>query len=128
MDTRDPHLSPPPDVAPPGSTGIAERLLRARLEIILIVALGVAVLAPGLARAHLLDWDEATYVQVVRETLANHAYFDFSWNGAPYLKKPPMLFWVVAGSFKSFGESEVAARLPSLLCALLTMLLLYASA
>ena len=86
-----------------------------RIEIILIVALGVAVFAPGLARAPLLDWDEATYVQVVRESIANRNYLEFSWNGAPYLKKPPMLFWIVAGSFKAFGESEFAARLPSML-------------
>jgi len=127
MEPRDTHL-PLHEVAPPIPTGIFRQLLRARIEVILIIALGVAVLAPGLARAPLLDWDEATYAQVVRESIANHAYLDFSWNGAPYLKKPPMLFWVVAGSFKAFGESEFAARLPSMLCALLTMLLLYASA
>jgi 4-amino-4-deoxy-L-arabinose transferase-like glycosyltransferase len=127
METCDTHL-PLPEVAPPTTTGIRQRLLRGRIEVILIIALGVAVFAPGLARAPLLDWDEATYVQVVRESLANHAYLDFSWNGAPYMKKPPMLFWVVAGSFNAFGESEFAARLPSMLCALLTMLLLYATA
>jgi 4-amino-4-deoxy-L-arabinose transferase-like glycosyltransferase len=126
METRD-DLSAT-GIAALDATGICRRLLRVRIEIVLILGLGLAVLAPGLTRAPLLDWDEATYVQVVRESLANHAYLDFSWNGAPYLKKPPMLFWVVAGSFKAFGESEFAARLPSMLCALLTMLLLYASA
>ncbi len=127
--SMEPHDIPaPPEVAPPFAVSFFQRLLQRRLEIILIVALGIAVLAPGLARAPLLDWDEATYVQVVRESLVNHSYLDFSWNGAPYLKKPPMLFWVVAGSFRALGESEFAARLPSMLCALLTMLLLYASA
>ncbi len=136
MEPRDIHI-PAPEVAPPVASNIEPsidsrpcriaRLLRARIEIILIVTLGVAVFAPGLARAPLLDWDEATYVQVVRESIANRNYLEFSWNGAPYLKKPPMLFWIVAGSFKAFGESEFAARLPSMICALLTMLLLYAS-
>ena len=141
METCDIHL-PTPAVAPLIDSFIepslepqkqprrsfGRRLHQARIEVILIIALGTAVFAPGLARAPLLDWDEATYVQVVRESLANHAYLDFSWNGAPYMKKPPMLFWVVAGSFKAFGESEFAARFPSMLCALLTMLLLYATA
>ena len=125
MEIGDIHPSSPEVVAP---TSFCYRLLSARIEVILIVALGVAVFAPGLRRAPLLDWDEATYVQVVRESIANHSYLDFSWNGAPYMKKPPMLFWTVAGSVKTFGESEFAARLPSMLCALLTMLLLYASA
>ncbi len=100
---------------------------RARLEIIVIIALGLAVFAPGLGNRPLVDWDEATYAQVAHELVANGRYLELSWNGAPYLKKPPLLFWTVAGSFKTFGESEFSARLPSALCAMLTMLLLYAS-
>ena len=83
--------------------------------------------APGLNRAPLLDWDEATYAQVVHEAAARGSYLDFSWNDSPYLKKPPLLFWAMGASFRAFGESEFAARLPSTLCAILTMLLLYAS-
>ena len=37
----------------------------------------------------------------------------------PYLRKPPLVNWVVAGSFKVFGlRNEWAARLPSVLCVL----------
>ena len=37
----------------------------------------------------------------------------------PYLRKPPLVNWLVAGSFKSFGvRNEWAARLPSVLCVL----------
>ena len=37
----------------------------------------------------------------------------------PYLRKPPLVNWLVAGSFKSFGvRNEWTARLPSVLCVL----------
>ncbi|MEO7724952.1 MAG: glycosyltransferase family 39 protein, partial [Chthoniobacterales bacterium] len=37
----------------------------------------------------------------------------------PYLRKPPLVNWLVAGSFKLFGvRNEWAARLPSVLCVL----------
>ncbi|MEP6976247.1 MAG: glycosyltransferase family 39 protein [Spartobacteria bacterium] len=37
----------------------------------------------------------------------------------PYLRKPPLVNWLVAGSFKFFGaRNEFAARLPSVFCLL----------
>jgi 4-amino-4-deoxy-L-arabinose transferase-like glycosyltransferase len=102
-------------------------LSRLPAEIVFVIALGAAVFATGINRAPLLDWDEATYAQVAHEAGLRGSYFDFTWNDSPYLKKPPLLFWAVAGSFRSFGESEFAARFPSMLSAILTMLLLYAS-
>ena len=43
-------------------------------------------------------------------------WFDY---GVPYWGKPPLAFWVTAISFKLFGVSEFAARLPHLVIALL---------
>ena len=34
-------------------------------------------------------------------------------NGTPRLVKPPLLYWLIAGSFRVFGVSEFAARLPN---------------
>ncbi len=37
----------------------------------------------------------------------------------PYLRKPPLINWLIAGSFKIFGQrNEWTARLPSVLCVL----------
>lgn len=33
-------------------------------------------------------------------------------NGAPYLNKPPLLYWLIAASIYLFGNSEFAVRLP----------------
>jgi 4-amino-4-deoxy-L-arabinose transferase-like glycosyltransferase len=78
--------------------------------------------------APLVDWDEATYAEVAHEAIANHKYLDFTWNGQAYVKKPPLLFWALVGSFKVLGESEFAARLPSVAAGLATLLLIYLTA
>jgi 4-amino-4-deoxy-L-arabinose transferase-like glycosyltransferase len=104
------------------------RLLRFRLELLLIVALGGLALGSGMSAAPLVDWDEATYAEVAHEAIANHQYLDFTWNGQGYVKKPPLLFWALISSFKMLGESEFAARLPSVIAGLATLLLIYLSA
>jgi 4-amino-4-deoxy-L-arabinose transferase-like glycosyltransferase len=78
--------------------------------------------------APLVDWDEATYAEVAHEAIANHSYLDFTWNRQAYVKKPPLLFWALIGSFKLLGESEFAARLPSVAAGLATLLLIYLTA
>ena len=104
------------------------RLLRLRIELVLIVAIGALALGRGMSGAPLVDWDEATYAEVAHEAIANHRYFDFTWNGQPYAKKPPLLFWALVGSFKALGESEFAARLPSVIAGIATLVLIYLSA
>src|SRR5579864_6062089 len=95
---------------------IARRMAsRFRIEIPLIILLGALAFGPRMKSAPLVDWDEATYAQVAHEAIASGNYLDLTWNGAPYLKKPPALFWMIALSFKTLGEGEFAARLPSVL-------------
>src|SRR6185369_8327593 len=46
-------------------------------------------------------------------------------NHVKYFEKPPLLYWLNAASIKLFGTSEFAARLPSALCGLATVLATY---
>jgi len=46
-------------------------------------------------------------------------------DGKPYFNKPPFYFWLVALSFKLFGVSFYASKLPSLLFATLNVFFLY---
>ncbi len=109
----------------------AVRILRAllpALPIIFLLTLGIVVLARGIDEPPLIDWDEATYAEVAHEAVINHSYVDFTLNGQSYLRKPPLLFWTIVASFKAFGESEFAARLPSVVMGVGTLLLIYAMA
>ncbi len=107
---------------------VLDSLLRFRIELVALVVFGFVALAPGITQPPLLDWDEATYAEVAHEAVSSGSYLDFTWNGNPYLKKPPLLFWMMAASFKAFGENEFAARLPSMLLGLGTLTLIYLSA
>ena len=46
-------------------------------------------------------------------------------NYVKYFEKPPLLYWINAASLKNFGQNEFAARFPSALCGLLTVLATY---
>jgi 4-amino-4-deoxy-L-arabinose transferase-like glycosyltransferase len=43
-------------------------------------------------------------------------------NGQPFLEKPPLYWWTLAAGLRLFGISDVAARLPSALFAILALL------
>jgi 4-amino-4-deoxy-L-arabinose transferase-like glycosyltransferase len=49
-------------------------------------------------------------------------------NGEPRLKKPPLAYWLTAASFKVFGVSEAAGRVPAVLAGWLTLALTFAAA
>jgi 4-amino-4-deoxy-L-arabinose transferase-like glycosyltransferase len=98
------------------------------LPTILVLMLGVMVLAKGIDEIPLINWDEATYSEVAHEAVVNHSYLDFTFNGESYVKKPPLLFWMIVASFKAFGESEFSARLPSVVMGVGTLLLMSAMA
>src|SRR5688500_12882611 len=38
--------------------------------------------------------------------------------GRPWLEKPPLYYWLAGAAFRALGETEAAARLPSVLAAL----------
>lgn len=77
----------------------------------------------GLGRLPLLEPDEGRNAEVAREMLVSHDWITPHYDTLPYLDKPIILFWAVAGSFRCFGLTEWAARFPSALAAVLTVLL-----
>lgn len=46
-------------------------------------------------------------------------------NGAPYLVKPPLLYWAIAGVYSVAGVSEFTARVPTALCGVALVLSMY---
>lgn len=87
-----------------------------RLAIVLF-CLALVLFGLRLGLGSLYDWDEAWYGQVVKEMLRSGDWVTLHWRGGPFFDKPPLAIWAIALSFKVFGASEWAARLPSALCA-----------
>lgn len=91
---------------------------------LLLGLVGLVVLLGNLSYP-LFEPDEARYAQIAQEMTASGDWVTPTLDGKPYLDKPPLLYWLTAASFKMFGASEMAARLPCAVSALLTMLALY---
>lgn len=66
--------------------------------------------------------DEPRYAWIARDMAESGDWVTPRLYGKPWFEKPPLYYWGAAASFKIFGVSEAAARLPSALCALLATL------
>ncbi len=72
----------------------------------------------------LLDDADSVHAEVAREMLMRHDFVTLYANGIRYLEKAPLFYWAIAASFKVFGVSTAASRLPLALGVLLLALLL----
>jgi 4-amino-4-deoxy-L-arabinose transferase-like glycosyltransferase len=73
---------------------------------------------------------EARVLETARQMLGHgvHGWLIFSLNGDVRLRKPPLAYWMAAASFKLFGVSESAGRLPTALMSWLLLGTTYAIA
>jgi 4-amino-4-deoxy-L-arabinose transferase-like glycosyltransferase len=62
--------------------------------------------------------DDCFYARKAVEMERSGAFFTVTWAGAPAFQNPPLQIWLIGRSFALFGESDLAARLPSILMAL----------
>src|SRR5580704_8988061 len=106
-------------------TGEASTDSRVRFSsLLLVLLLPAAILYPTLG-FHLLEPDEGRYAQIPKEMLAHHSWVVPTLQGEAYLDKPPLMYWLVALSYRAFGISPEAARLVPALCVHLTILAVY---
>jgi 4-amino-4-deoxy-L-arabinose transferase-like glycosyltransferase len=85
----------------------------------LLLALVAALLLLGQGQVPLLGPDEPRYARVAVEMARGGDFVTPTLQGRPWLEKPALYYWMAAASFRAFGETEAAARAPSLLAALL---------
>ena len=80
----------------------------------------------GLFSPGLLDDVDSIYIEIAREMLHRHDFVTPYVDGIRFFDKPPLMFWMAAGSMKIFGEFDWAARLPLALATLALFLAVYA--
>ena len=68
--------------------------------------------------------DEPRYAWIARDMAESGDWITPRLYGQPWFEKPVLYYWGAAASFKLFGVSEAAARLPSAISALLATLAL----
>ena len=97
----------------------AESTPRSRAALCIALA-GCALLAAVLAFSDLgvrplMSPAEGRYALVAREMLESGDWIQPRLNRARFYEKPPLTFWGVATSYRIFGFTEFASRLPSAL-------------
>jgi 4-amino-4-deoxy-L-arabinose transferase-like glycosyltransferase len=97
-----------------------------RRSVALIVLAWAILQLGGLFSPGLLDDVDSVYLEVAREMLQRHDYVTPTIDGIRFFDKPPLMYWMAAGSMKVFGVHDWAARLPLALGVLALLLAVYA--
>ena len=86
----------------------------------LIVLLVAAAVYAGcmISPPSLMDDVDAVQAQIARNMLTSGDCVTARLDGIPYLEKAPLIYWLIAGSFKIFGATDWAARIPMVLAAM----------
>ncbi len=80
----------------------------------------------GLFSPGLLDDVDSVYTEIAREMLVRHDFVTPTIDGIRFFDKPPLMYWMAAGSMRVFGVHDWAARLPLAVGVLLLLLAVYA--
>jgi len=100
-----------------------------RSFIVLVFSLAAIVMVVPAATRDFWMPDEPRYAEIAQEMMWSGDYLVPRFNGELYREKPPLLFWFIALSSAPFGEvTEFSDRIPSLLSAMVTLLLTFALA
>lgn len=97
-----------------------------RLTLWLLFAASVFVAFAFQGTRGLWDPDEGRYTNVALEMISSGDYFTpHRHHETMHVTKPPITYWAIAGSAKTFGNNEWAFRTPMAIGFILTVLLVY---
>jgi 4-amino-4-deoxy-L-arabinose transferase-like glycosyltransferase len=96
-----------------------------RFSILLLLAIVAATYLYTATSRAIVDDGDALYAHIGQRMAETGDWVTPYANGVRFLDKPPMMFWLMAATYKVFGVSEFAARFPSALAVLGTALLLF---
>ena len=95
-------------------------------SIAILVLAWLTLYLSGIFSPGLLDDVDSIYIEIAREMLHRHDFVTPYINGIRFFDKPPLMYWMAAGSMRLFGEYDWAARLPLALAVLALLLSVYA--
>ncbi|MCK5843996.1 MAG: glycosyltransferase family 39 protein, partial [Victivallales bacterium] len=94
-----------------------------------LLAVFIALRLATLAVPPLTDPSEARYATLAKVMVTTGQWFApkvwIDGRLIPFMGKPPLGFWMMAGAMKLFGCNEFAARLPSAVCCILLLALMF---
>jgi 4-amino-4-deoxy-L-arabinose transferase-like glycosyltransferase len=94
-------------------------------SLLILCSLWLAIYFAGIFTPALLDDVDTVHAEAAREMVLRHDWVTLYANGIRYLEKAPLMYWGVAASYKLFGPSEWATRLPLVLGVLALIFTVY---
>src|SRR5215469_3721772 len=99
---------------------------RNRVFIALIILVWAVVYLSTIFSPPLMDDADTVHAEAAREMVASNDWVTLHINGGfRYLEKAPLMYWLVAASYKTFGVHDWSARLPIALGMLALLLMVY---
>jgi 4-amino-4-deoxy-L-arabinose transferase-like glycosyltransferase len=96
-----------------------------KFHLLVIILLSSIILFTNLHKGDLSGYDDPLYAHEGKQMLLTGDWWSIRLNGALNFEYPPMFIWLEALSMKVFGISDFAAKFPSALSALLTIILVF---
>jgi 4-amino-4-deoxy-L-arabinose transferase-like glycosyltransferase len=90
-----------------------------------LIALAALIHLATIGWSDLYNHTEGQYAGAAREMIESHQWLWPTNDGLPRLPKPPLLYWLIIASFKIFGISSAAARVPIALATIATVALTF---
>ena len=84
-----------------------------------LALIGLLLFLPGTNLAPLIDRDEPRFAQATREMIQRNEWVVPYFNDEYRFDKPVLIYWMMRPFYALFGASELTARMPSVLSAIL---------
>ncbi len=88
---------------------------------VILIALAALLHVATIGWGDLYNETDSQYAGAAREMIESHQWLLPTNDGLPRLQKPPLLYWLIVLSCKTFGTNEAAARLPIALAIVVTV-------
>ncbi len=112
---------------PAATARLSNRVARTK-DLILLAIAATLWFCAFIGLRPLANPDEGRYTEISREMAISGDYVTPRLNGVKYFEKPPLLYWLSALTFSSFGVNDFTARLWTALFATLGVVLTYLTA
>ena len=115
------HLKHPDQPSTPARPGMSDSLIK---WFPFFLVTGILLNALGLF-TDITEPDSALYASIAKHIAITNDWVNLFGNGHDWLDKPHLPFWLCAFSFKCFGITAFAYKLPALVCWLIGVLYTY---
>jgi 4-amino-4-deoxy-L-arabinose transferase-like glycosyltransferase len=95
-----------------GRPGTADDGKRFHFHVMVLLAAAAVYAGCMISPPSLVDDVDAVQAQIARNMLTSGDWVTARLDGIPYLEKAPLIYWMIAESYKHFGVTDWAARIP----------------